>query len=65
MQGYRTVIALLVQFVVSMGYLSRTEGDAAVEAIYGLLIAVSTLVGIYYKVQANRREKKLKDALNQ
>lgn len=61
MQGYRTILALVIQFAVSMGYISQGDANEGLDAIFALVSAVVTLIGIYYKVQANLREKKLSE----
>lgn len=61
MQGYRTIIALVVQLAVSLGYLSQADSSSTVDALFTIVSAVITLVGVYYKVQANIREKKLNE----
>lgn len=60
MQGYRTILALVIQFAVSMGYISQGDATEGLDAIFAIVSAVVTLIGIYYKVQANVRENKLK-----
>lgn len=52
---------LVVQFAVSMGYISQVDATEGVDALFALVSAVVTLIGIYYKVQANLRENKLKE----
>lgn len=52
---------LVVQLAVSMGYISQVDATEGVDAIFALVSAVVTLIGIYYKVQANLRENKLKE----
>lgn len=52
---------LVVQFAVSMGYISQVDATEGVDALFALVSAVATLIGIYYKVQANLRENKLKE----
>ena len=61
MQQYRTILMLVVQFAVSMGYISQVDATEGVDALFALVSAVATLIGIYYKVQANLRENKLKE----
>ncbi len=61
MQQYRTILMLVVQFAVSMGYISQVDATEGVDALFALVSAVVTLIGIYYKVRANLRENKLKE----
>ena len=61
MQQYSTILMLVVQFAVSMGYISQVDATEGVDALFALVSAVVTLIGIYYKVRANLRENKLKE----
>lgn len=52
MQGYRTIISAVLQFLVTMGTISQTEMDGLVEGIVAL-ISLATLVStIYFRVKA-------------
>jgi uncharacterized membrane protein YccC len=59
--GYRTIISILLQVLVGFGYLSQSDANEATEAIFGLLVATLGVAGIYFKLQSNRREQKLRD----
>ena len=60
MQGYRTMIAALVQFTVAMGMWTQADAEGTEAAILAIVSAVSFLATIYFKVRANLREMSLK-----
>ena len=63
MQGYRTIIAALVQFTVAMGMWTQADAEGTEAAILAIVSAVSFLATIYFKVRANVREYTLKERL--
>lgn len=60
MQGYRTIIAALVQFTVAMGMWTQADAEGTEAAILAIVSAVSFLATIYFKVRANLREMSLR-----
>lgn len=58
--GYRTIIAALLQLVVSFGILSQSDASGLTDALFGIVSGVMFLITVYFKLRANVREMGLR-----